>query len=155
MNARKTPIKAKKTRKRTPKPGKLRPAKGTDRKVKHGVWSLDRLLKADLDGRLAIAKRRAQLEAQWVDHCGGLDSLNPALLSLIKRITHKELISQHSEKMALLGRFELGDKHYLALSNSLRLDILALEKLIGGNRSKKLTLEDYIEAQTSKGERPS
>lgn len=151
MNTRKAPIKAEKTRKRTPKPGKLRPARGTDPKVKHGVWSLDRLLKADLDGRLAIARRRDQLEAQWVDHCGGLGSLNPALLSLIKRITHKELISQHSEKMALIGRFDLSDKHYLALSNSLRLDILALEKLIGGNKSKVQTLEDYIETQADKG----
>ena len=151
MNTRKAPIKAEKTRKRTPKPGKLRPARGTDPKVKHGVWSLDRLLKADLDGRLAIAKQRDQLEAQWVDHCGGLDSLNPALLSLIKRITHKELISQHSEKMSLLGRFDLSDKHYLALSNSLRLDILALEKLVGGNKSKVQTLEDYIETQADKG----
>ncbi len=151
MNTRKAPIKAEKTRKRTPKPGKLRPARGTDPKVKHGVWSLDRLLKADLDGRLAIAKQRDQLEAQWVDHCGGLGSLNPALLSLIKRITHKELISQHSEKMALIGRFDLSDKHYLALSNSLRLDILALEKLVGGNKSKVQTLEDYIETQADKG----
>ena len=151
MNTRKAPIKAEKTRKRTPKPGKLRPAKGTDPKIKHGVWSLDRLLKADLDGRLAIARRRDQLEAQWIDHCGGLDSLNPALLSLIKRITHKELISKHSEKMAILGRFDLSDKHYLALSNSLRLDILALEKLVGGNKSKVQALEDYIETQADKG----
>ena len=53
--------------------------------------------------------------------------------------------------MALLGLFNLSDKHYLALSNSLRLDIVALEKLINCKRSKVQTLEDYIEAQAGEG----
>jgi len=144
----KTPKRSKTSARKSGKAGKMRPSKTPDGRVKHGVNSLAELLKGDLDRRLAIVKERNRLEAQWVDHCGGLDSLNPALLSLIKRITHKELISKHSEKMALLGRFDLSDKHYLALSNSLRLDILALEKLISCKRSKVQTLEDYIEAQT-------
>jgi hypothetical protein len=37
--------------------------------------------------------------------------------------------------------------------NSLRLDILALQKLIGSSKGKTQSLEDYIEAKSSAGEK--
>jgi len=51
--------------------------------------------------------------------------------------------------MALLGEYDLTDKRYLALSNSLRLDILALQGLLndGRGKGKAPDLEKYIEAK--------
>ena len=129
---------------------KLRPTKAQDGATKHGVYALTELLKGDLDGRLHIAKKRDRLEADLIDHCGGPNALSPPMISLIKRIVHKELISQHAEKMALLGEYSLGDKQYIALSNSLRLDICALEGILRNGRTKgKIpTIKEIIEAES-------
>ena len=137
----------KRKKKKTPK---LRPTKAQDGATKHGFYSLTQLLRGDLDGRLHIAKKRDQLEADLIDHCGGPNALSPPMISLIKRIAHKELISQHAEKMALLGEYNLGDKQYLALSNSLRLDICALEGLLrdGRNKGRIPTIKEIIEAES-------
>jgi hypothetical protein len=123
---------------------KLRPKKEPDAKVRHGVWSLDRLLREDLDGRLKIVKHRDQLECDLVDYIGK-ENLTPPLLSLIKRIVHKEIVLQHGEKMALLGKFNLADKSYTCLANSLRLDLQALETMLRQRRPKPLkSLEEYV-----------
>jgi len=128
---------------------KLKPAK---RKVKHGVHSLEELLKGDLDGRFAIAKRRDQLEAEWVDHCGGPDRLTPAMISLIKRITHQELMLEYAEKTVLLGLYQ-PDKTMQARINSQRLNILALENLINANNQSKSripTIKEIVQAESTK-----
>ena len=66
---------------------------------------------------------------------------------LIKRIVHKELICTQSEKMALLGQFDLTNKNYLALSNSMRLDLLALEGLLKQNgKAGKLDRERWLKS---------
>jgi hypothetical protein len=124
---------------------KLRPAKPQDRVAKHGVYALTELLKGDLDGRLHIAKKRDQLEAQWIERAGGLEHCTPGILSLIRRVVHQELLLSHAEKMALLGRYE-PEKNLQARINSQRLNILALENLISANNQSKgrHSLEDYV-----------
>jgi hypothetical protein len=124
--------------------GKLRPPKTEDKRVAHGVWSLDKLLREDLDGRLKIVKRRDQLECDLIAYIGE-DNLTPPLLSLVKRIVHKEIVLQHGEKMALLGKFNLADKSYTCLANSLRLDLQALETMLRQRRPRPLkSLEEYV-----------
>ena len=118
---------------------KLRPGKKPDGKVKHGVWSLHELLKGDLDGRLAIVKKRNQLEAQYIDHCGGTDALTPPMISLIKRIIHAELVADHAEKMALIGEFDLTDKSYGALASRLERHLGRLEDLLKNSGKKRVT----------------
>ncbi len=125
---------------------KLRPGKNPDGKVKHGVWSLHELLKGDLDGRLAIVKKRNQLEAQYIDHCGGTDVLTPPMISLIKRIIHAELVADHAEKMALIGEFDLTDKSYGALASRLERHLGRLEDLLknGRGKGKVQTVEEIV-----------
>lgn len=125
--------KAKKKRKKQER-AKLRPRSTPDGRLSTGFYSLSKILSADLDGRLAIEKARKRLEADLVDHAGGPgDQLTPSILTLIKSIVHKSLVCRQSEKMALLGQVEL-DKTYLAMSNSLRLDVLAFENLLARGR---------------------
>jgi hypothetical protein len=124
--------------------GKLRPPKTEDKRITHGVWSLDRLLREDLDGRLRIVKHRDQLESDLIAYIGE-DNLTPPLLSLVKRVIHKEIVLQHAEKMSLLGRFNLADKSYTCLANSLRLDLQALESMLRQRKPKALkTLDQYL-----------
>ena len=139
---------AEKRRTRTPKPGKLRPPSTTDGKLKHGTWALDKLLKCDLDKRLTIARERDQLEAELVDHAGGVQALTPSIMLLIKRVVHKSLVCAQAEEAALLGLFSL-DKHYLALSNSLRLDIAELERLLRQRKPRPAkTLQEIIQDES-------
>lgn len=132
---------------------KLRPVKSQGKGTKHGVWALDKLLKADLDGRLALVKKRNQLEAQWIDYCGGEACLTPGILSLIKRIVHAEIVATHAEKMALLGEFDLTDKSYGALASRQERHIARLEELLkNGNKNKKpMNLDDYLQSQYGNG----
>lgn len=132
---------------------KLKPPKTPGKGTKHGVWALDKLLKADLDGRLHLVKKRNQLEAQWIDYCGGEECLTPGMLSLIKRIVHAEIVAAHAEKMALLGEFDLTDKSYGALASRQERHIARLEELLkNGNKKKKLVnLNDYVEQQYGSG----
>jgi hypothetical protein len=125
---------------------KLRPRKNPDGKVKHGVWSLHELLKGDLDGRLAIAKKRNQLEAQYIEHCGGTDALTPPMISLIKRIIHAELFADQAEKAALIGEFDLTDKSYGALASRQERHIARLEDLQKNSnpKGKPVNLDDYV-----------
>lgn len=129
---------------------KLRPPKTQGKGTKHGVWALDKLLKADLDGRLAIVKQRNQLEAQWIDYCGGKDSVSPGMFSLIKRIIHAEIVAAHAEKMALLGEFDLTDKSYGALASRQERHIGRLEDLLkNSNRKGKVpSIQEIIEAKS-------
>jgi hypothetical protein len=125
--------------------GKLRPVKGEDGRVQHGVWSLDKLLKSDIDKRLTIARERDRLEADLIDQVGGRDNLTPSLILLIKRITHKALVLSQMEKMGLLGQYDLTDKRYVCLSNSFRLDLAAFEAMLRQRKPKVTkTLDDYI-----------
>ena len=132
---------------------KLRPVKTQGKGTKHGVWALDKLLKADLDGRLHLVKKRNQLEAAWVDHCGGEGALTPGMLSLIKRIVHAEIVAAHAEKMALLGEFDLTEKNYGALASRQERHIARLEDLLkNNNRKGKIpSIKDIIAAE-SRGE---
>jgi len=144
----KTPVRDKTSARKSGKAGKLRPQKGSDQKLKHGVSALGRLLRSDLDKRLSIAKRRDQLEADLIDEAGGLP-LTPSLLLLIRRIVTKALICDQSEKMALLNEYNLSDKRYIALSNSLRLDLAAFENMLRQKRPKPTkTLAEIIEAES-------
>ena len=126
---------------------KLKPKRDKTPNTKHGVYSLAELLKADIDGRYFIARQRNQLEAELVDHCGGADRLTPPMILLIKRITAKSLEAAHAEKMALVGEYNLtGDNRYLALSNSLRLDIMALQGLLNDGKGRTPDLKDYLQS---------
>ena len=125
---------------------KLRPVKTQGKGTKHGVWALDKLLKADLDGRLHLVKKRNQLEAQWIDYCGGEGCLTPGVLSLIKRIVHAEIVAAHAEKMALIGEFDLTDKSYGALASRQERHIARLEDLLKNSspKGKPVNLDDYV-----------
>ena len=127
---------------------RLKPTERVDGKVKHGLYSLSELLKGELDGRYLIAKQRDQLEAMWLDYCGGKDEVTPAMLSLVKRIVHQELFISHAEKMFTLGRIELSDKNIISVVNSQRLNVAASENLLA-NHNKRLkrvpTIEDLVQ----------
>ena len=62
---------------------RLRPKRKTHGGEKHGVYCLAEMLKGSLDGRLKLKKERDRMEADLVDHCGGLQALSPPMLSLI------------------------------------------------------------------------
>ena len=125
---------------------KLRPSTTPDSRVRHGACSLDKLLKADLNKRLKIVRERDLLESQLVDYAGGPSALTPSITLLIKRITHKSLVAAQAEKAALLGRFDLSNKTYLALANSLRLDLAAFEAMLRQRKPKALqTLDEYLD----------
>ena len=127
-------------------PGQSAPLK--KRVSKHGIHTLQELLKGDIDGRYWVAKRRDQLEAQWIDHCGGPDRLTPGMLSLIKRITTQEILLEYAEKVALLGMYE-PDNNMQARINSQRLNILALEQMIEKNKaSGRADYEDILKTIT-------
>jgi hypothetical protein len=130
------------------RPRKLRPQK---RKAKHGVYSLSELLRGDLDNRLHIAKKRDQLEAQWIERAGGLEHCTPGILSLIRRVVHQELLISHAEKMALLGRYE-PEKNLQARINSQRLNIIALENLMANNNkaSRIPTIKEIVQAESKR-----
>jgi hypothetical protein len=94
---------------------------------------------------LSIAKRRDQLEADLIDEAGGLP-LTPSLLLLIRRIVTKALICDQSEKMALLNEYNLSDKRYIALSNSLRRDLVTFESMLKNRPAKRVpTLDEYLD----------
>jgi len=139
-----TPVRDKTSARKSGKAGKLRPQKGSDQKLKHGVSALDRLLKADLDGRLSIARKRDALEAELVGQVGR-GNLTPTLILLIKRIVTKALVCDQSEKMALLNEYNLSDKRYIALSNSLRRDLVTFESMLRQQKPKVTkSLEQYV-----------
>jgi hypothetical protein len=102
-------------------------------------------LRADLDGRLHVARKRDLLESQLIDEAGGLP-LTPSLLLIIKRIVTKALVCDQSEKMALLNEYTLSDKRYIALSNSLRRDLVTFESMLR-QRKPKVTksLDQYLD----------
>lgn len=149
MTTKRTPVLARKQPRKSEKPGKLRPAKAEDGRTKHGVWSLDRLLREDLDRRLKITKERDALESQLVDYAGGPEALTPTITILIKEIVHKSLIAAQAQKAALLGLFDSSNKTYLALSNSLRLDLATFENMLRQKRPRPAkTLQEIIEAES-------
>lgn len=148
MTTKRTPVRPKKPAKKTTKTGKLRPSTTSDQRVRHGINSLDKLLKQDLDKRLSITRKRDQLEAELIDQAGGPDRLTPTLILLIRRIVHKALICDQSEKMALLNEYNLSDKRYIALSNSLRLDIALFESMLKNRPTMRApTLAEILEAE--------
>lgn len=127
---------------------KLKPPKTQGKGTKHGVWALDKLLRADLDGRYQIVKKRNEIEAQYIDHCGGEQALTPPMISLIKRIVHAELVADQAEKMALLGKFDLTDKSYGALASRQERHIGKLEDLLKNNTKRQtISLEDYLKVK--------
>lgn len=149
MTTKRTPVRPKKPAKKTTKTGKLRPSITSDQRVRHGINSLDKLLKQDLDKRLSVARKRDQLEAELIDQAGSPDRLTPTLILLIRRIVHKALICDQSEKMALLNEYNLSDKRYIALSNSLRLDIALFESMLKNRPTMKApSLAEILEAES-------
>jgi len=148
------PVDAQTKPKRSPKVGKLRPAKTPDQRVRHAVWSLRDILKGDIDRRLGISRQREQIEADWVSHCGGLDNLTVHMISLIKRIATNEIIISQAEKMSLLGQFDITSKNFLALENCHRRNMDQLEKLIRANRGKGVkSLEEYLDETYTTGKK--
>jgi len=144
MTKQKPEAKRKKREKYPPAPV-LRPKTDADGRVTSGTYSLDELLRGKLDGRLAIVKERDRLEAQIIDYCGGPDNLPALLIILIKKIVHKTLVTEQREKIALMSDGVELDKHYITTANSLRLDILALQKLLSEMDSgKAYDLKNYI-----------
>ena len=125
---------------------KLRPG-DKEVTVKHGLHTFAELLKGDIDGRTTIARRRSELEAEWIDHAGGLDRCTPGMLSLIKRIVHQELMLEYGEKVMLLGLYS-PDQNFQARINSQRLNILALEQMIKNRGSPGSDYEDILKTIT-------
>lgn len=144
-----TPGKGKKPAKKSSKPGKLRPSRNPNAKVRHGVWALHDLLQGGLDQRLSISKKLAKLEAEWVDHCGGPDALTPPMISRIKWIAAATLVIEQGEKMSALGLFNLADHNFIALVNARERSMDKLEVLIEKNRGKGAkSLEAYIDSKS-------
>lgn len=110
--------------------------------MKHCLWVDFKRVK--LDGRTALAKAINQMRGELVKHVGSNPSIAEALL--IDRITHKAMKAHIYETNFFFEKNQGSNDHYLALVNSLRLDLQAL----GLRRSEKkvLDLNEYLLKKT-------
>lgn len=120
--------------------------KTIDKRVKSGVWLDFKAVK--LDGRTKLAQALRNMKAALAKHVGGEPSIAETIL--IDRITHK-VVKAYIYETNYFSSPELGSKdHYLALVNSLRLDLQAL----GLNQKEKkiLDLTEYLRKKQSREE---
>ena len=112
--------------------------------LKHGLYS--KLAKGKIDGRTQVARSMKMLRDELVKHCGGSPSITEKII--IQRIVAKSLICHLYETGVLSNPTKRpGSRdHYLACSNSLRLDI-ALLGLKSKQAEKIPNLDDYLKTQ--------
>ncbi len=100
------------------------PLKGGVMKGVHGLYiSLPKRLK--IDRRSRFGKALTQLRNSLVEDLGGAEAISTQVSLIVDRITFKVLKLCSYEAHVLRGD-EAGMKNYLAMSNSLRLDLMAL-----------------------------
>ena len=122
--------------------GNLPATKTRFRPIKNGLWVDFKAVR--IDGRTALGKTVNLMRRELFRHVGGSPSIVQKIL--IERIIHKS-IKAHLYEVAVLVEGEQGSKpHYLALVNSLRLDLLALG--LKGSGQKVLDLTEYLKANS-------
>ncbi len=106
-------------------------------RAKHCIWVDFKRVK--LDGRTALARAINLMRRELVKHVGGKPSIAEALL--IDRIVHKSVKAYIYETNFFTDQKQGSKDHYLALVNSLRLDLQAL----GIKRQKRnLDLGEFL-----------
>jgi hypothetical protein len=109
--------------------------------VKSCLWIAFK--KAKIDGRTSLGKTMALLRKELIQYIGGSPSIPQKIL--IDRVVNKS-IRCHLYEMGVITDPTIGSRdHYLALSNSLRLDLqaLGLDKKTGNLPG----LKDYLEGK--------
>jgi hypothetical protein len=128
---------------RKPQPGAAkRPREYTAHPAKHGLW-ID-FKAAKIDGRTGLGKAIRLMRAELIRHVGGRPTIAQKIL--IDRITHKT-IKAHLYEMGVLQEDQGSKPHYLALVNSLRLDLQALG--LKGSGEKILDLNEYLKNKSA------
>lgn len=107
--------------------------------MKHGIWIDFKAVK--IDGRTALAKAINLMRSELTKHVGGKPSIAEALI--IERACHKAIKCYIYETNSFSDGEQGSKDHYLALCNSLRLDLQALG-LKPKEATKVLDLEDYL-----------
>jgi hypothetical protein len=135
---------------------KLRPRRSKDvtkedKRIKHGLHSLERILDGELDKRYVPVMERDRIEAALVSYAGGEDAVraNVTLFIAIKKMAPLFVKTGHWEKMALLNEVCLGDKRYTAMLGKLIILNRQIEELISNNKKGRShhSLEQYVEAK--------
>jgi hypothetical protein len=121
--------------------GRLPARRGLDGNLKHGLWCL--FNRAKLDRRTKLAKWAEHLREQLVKDLGS--DLSTQQEILLDRVCAKVLKSYLYEQGVLSGETFGSKDHYLALTNSLRLDLQALG--LQRKTNKILDLNDYLLAK--------
>jgi hypothetical protein len=122
------------------------PAKNKqDPRIKHTLW-MD-FKKVKLDGRTKLSKWMKQLRTQLAQDLG--PDLSTQQEILLDRVVAKVVKCKLYEIGVLSGEPFGSRDHYLALANSLRLDL----QLLGLDRKVKKTvdLEEYLQKKTRRG----
>ena len=109
-------------RRKRPKTSRKGSAHGNTRAVLHGAQSQFSL--SSLDGRTRLARTWQAVESELVSALGG--DPTPQQRILIGRVCFKLLRCHLYEAAFLNGRGKPQEEKYLALANSLRLDLQAL-----------------------------
>jgi hypothetical protein len=123
------------------KKSKLPPLQSKPTRIKSALWVVFK--EAKIDGRTSLGKTMAFLRKELIQHIGGSPSIPQKIL--IDRIVNKS-IRCHLYEMGVITDPTMGSRdHYLALSNSLRLDLqaLGLDKKPGNLPG----LEDYLKGK--------
>lgn len=112
--------------------------------AKHCLWVDFKAVK--LDGRTALAKAINLMRRELIKHVGGKPSIAQALL--IERVIHKAMKAFIYETNFFLDQKQGSEDHYLALVNSLRLDLQALGLQRSGGKVGDLA--EYLNKKTEK-----
>jgi hypothetical protein len=123
--------------------------KNQDMRIRHTLWTTFK--KSKIDGRTALGKTMSFLRRELVRHCGGSPSITETII--IERAIAKT-IKCHLYELSVLSdpANSPGSRdHYLALSNSLRLDLQALG-LKPKAAEKVLDLKSYVKEKYGKKE---
>jgi hypothetical protein len=112
--------------------------------AKHCLWVDFKAVK--LDGRTALAKAINLMRRELIKHVGGKPSIAQALL--IERVIHKSMKAFIYETNFFLDQKQGSEDHYLALVNSLRLDLQALGLQRSGGKVGDLA--EYLNKKTEK-----
>jgi len=127
--------------------GRLPARKGLNGNLKHGLWTV--FNQAKLDGRTKLSKWTNHLRAQLVKDLGS--DLSTQQEILLDRVCAKVVRCRLYEQGVLSGETFGSKDHYLALTNSLRLDLQALG--LQRKTNKILDLTDYLRGKEQKKEK--
>jgi len=99
--------------------------------------------KGKLDGRTRLGKTARFLEKSLIEHCGGSERVSIPQKLLIDRIVWKAIRCKLYELTFFQDLHQESSRdHYLALANSLRLDLQSLG--LKGKFDRVLSLEEYL-----------